>query len=83
MNATEHSGKLRRLAVLLTAGAIATGLSTAAAGARTDRPVASRRPGWVIEPAARPAPSTAASRLAEDLGVGPEKAQEIIDAAYR
>lgn len=74
---------MRRLAVLLTAGALATGVSPAAAGARADRPTSAQRPGWVIEPSARPTPSRAASGLADDLGVGPEKAQEIIDAAYR
>ncbi len=74
---------MRRLAVLLTAGALATGASPAAARATPEPAVSAQRAGWVVEPSARPVPSGAAARLADDLGIGPEKAQEIIDAAYR
>jgi len=74
---------IRRLAVLLTAGAIAAGGSATAAGATPASPTPAQQLGWVITPSARPAPSRSAVRLAHDLGIAPDKAQEIIDAAYR
>ncbi len=74
--------RIHRLAILLAAGTLATGATPAdaLAGAGRRAPVAQR--GWVLVPADSAAASDAAERLAGDLGIGPDKAQEIIDAAY-
>lgn len=74
---------MRRLAILLTAGALAAGASPADASEGPEGQAPPQRPGWVIVPATRSAPGGAAVSLARDLGVTPEQAQELIDAAYR
>jgi len=74
---------IHRLAILLAAGTLATGAAPAdaLAGAAQRAPAGQR--GWVLVPADNAAASDAAVHLAGDLGIGPGKAQEIIEAAYR